>query len=43
MTIEEMKNVDGRTVDPETLVDIRTVKIVFCKPFLHNRGAVKCY
>ena len=27
MTIEEMKNVDVRTVDPETLVDIRTVKI----------------
>lgn len=27
MTIEEMKAVDIRTVDPDTLVDIRTVKI----------------
>ncbi len=27
MTLEEMKNVDVRTVDPETLVDIRDIKI----------------
>ncbi|MBE5900546.1 MAG: hypothetical protein E7280_01435 [Lachnospiraceae bacterium] len=27
MTIEEMKNVDVRTVDPETLVDITTIEI----------------
>ena len=27
MSIEEMQNIDVRTVDPETLVDIRTVKI----------------
>ena len=27
MTIEEMKNVDVRTVDPETLVDVHSVKI----------------
>ncbi|GFI12281.1 hypothetical protein IMSAGC007_04761 [Lachnospiraceae bacterium] len=25
--VEEMKNIDIRTVDPETLVDIRTVEI----------------
>jgi len=27
MTLEEMKNVDIRTVDPDDLVDIRDVKI----------------
>ena len=27
MTIEEMKAVDIRTVDPETLVDVTTIKI----------------
>jgi len=27
MNIEEMKNVDVRTVDPETLVDITTIEI----------------
>lgn len=27
MTVEEMKNVDIRTIDPDTLVDIRDVKI----------------
>ena len=27
MTLEEMKAVDVRTVDPETLVDIRTIHI----------------
>ena len=27
MSIEEMQNIDVRTVDPDTLVDIRTVKI----------------
>ena len=27
MGIEDMQNIDVRTVDPETLVDIRTVKI----------------
>ena len=27
MTVEEMKNIDIRTVDPETLVDIRDVVI----------------
>lgn len=27
MTLEEMKNVDVRTVDPETLVDIMDIKI----------------
>ena len=27
MTIEEMKNVDVRTVDPETLVDVKTITI----------------
>lgn len=27
MTLEEMKNVDVRTVDPDTLVDIRDIKI----------------
>lgn len=27
MTLEEMKAVDVRTVDPETLVDVTTIKI----------------
>lgn len=27
MTVEEMKNIDIRTVDPVSLVDIRTVEI----------------
>ena len=27
MTVEEMKNVDIRTVDPETLVDVREIEI----------------
>ncbi|MBP3805665.1 MAG: hypothetical protein J6I76_17560 [Oribacterium sp.] len=27
MTVEEMKNVDIRTVDPETLVDVTKIKI----------------
>lgn len=27
MTIEEMKNVDVRTVDPDTLVDVNSVQI----------------
>lgn len=27
MTIEEMKNVDVRTVDPDTLVDVNSVRI----------------
>lgn len=27
MTIEEMKSVDVRTVDPKTLVDVTTIKI----------------
>ena len=27
MTIEEMKNVDVRTVDPETLVDVTKIEI----------------
>lgn len=27
MSIEEMKNIDIRTVDPETLVDVTTVEI----------------
>ena len=27
MTIEEMKNIDIRTVDPDTLVDITTIEI----------------
>ena len=27
MSIEEMKNIDIRTVDPETLVDVNTIEI----------------
>ena len=27
MTLEEMKEIDNRTVDPESLVDIRTVAV----------------
>ena len=27
MTVEEMKNIDIRTVDPETLVDVTTIQI----------------
>lgn len=38
MTIEEMKNIDIRTVDPETLVDVNTIELdagcsLFCKKF----------
>ena len=32
MTIEEMKNIDIRTVDPETLVDVTTIEIVETLP-----------
>lgn len=28
MSIEEMQNIDVRTVDPDTLVDIRTIDCV---------------
>lgn len=27
MTVDDMKNIDIRTVDPDTLVDIKTVKV----------------
>ena len=27
MTIEDMKNIDIRTVDPETLVDVNTIEL----------------
>ena len=37
MTVEEMKNVDVRTVDRNTLVDLNTVEIDMSKPVEERR------